>query len=290
MDNRVVRRATLVTALALLPAPAPAAAADRVLTNGFVADAEAGVVLLARPLPGDRLALFRHYRGTVTRLAAASFPVLRFPGATLGTGSGGQLVAAWGRCSPRCDIFGYGFTSRRERRFAALSTRGDRETAPSVWRGRVLFARSGRRGGLFLGRRRITRLKTGVTALRGRTAAFSYSKPARNPEFAEDAFIGVKRIGRLGRGRVCTVWANGADYYVTHSVSIDGDYVYWATDGLDSDDQLLRRRLPDGHCRQRGRIEQVLSVAAGEELSGAGVDRGRVVYSAGDTVFEHAAR
>ena len=71
----------------------------------------------------------------------------------LGPGRGGGLSAVYSRCrearGPRgsavaeyaCDVFEYDFGKKRERRRRDLSRRGYDETLPSVWRGRVAFAR-----------------------------------------------------------------------------------------------------------------------------------------------------
>jgi len=96
----------------------------------------------------------------------------------LGPTSTGNTAAVYSRCSGNpvqahpnygfatgCDVFQYTFADHTERRVRAVSTKARSEFLPTLWRGRIAFAR--RIGDTAIGRRRIRLLiydrRTGVT-------------------------------------------------------------------------------------------------------------------------------
>jgi hypothetical protein len=282
-----VRRAvlTLAAGVCLVP-PGAAAGADRVVTSGTVEDAHAGVILLSRGATGSRVRLLRHFRGSVAALPVSTFRTFGGPvRARLGHAKGGQLAAVWRRGRPS-DVFSYGFTSRRERKVRSVSTRRGDEFSPALWRGRLGYARRGQ--GTFVGTRRIARTAGLPLALQGNVAALAYYVAPRDDEGDEEPYVGVRRIARGGRGRLCRVWSNPGDYFTVISVAVEGDYVFWAVDGIDSGDLLLRRRLPDGECRSRGPTEKLLEIDPPGlgDIGGFGVDGRRLFYSMDGTIYE----
>lgn len=81
----------------------------------------------------------------------------------LGTDRAGRVVATYSRCRTRaaraCDAYSYSFTERRERRSPLASAADVDETWPSMWRGRVAFARRTRHKGRRLSALAVTRGK-----------------------------------------------------------------------------------------------------------------------------------
>jgi hypothetical protein len=272
--------ATLVAAVLGAGSVAPpAAATDRVIATdpGENIDAFNGTFAWSE---ANRLTLFS---GGVRRFA----PVRSFGSssvnAKLGPGRDGSTVATYSRCKGAlggCDLFVLGLRSGHERRLRSLSTRRSSEYTVAGWQGRYLFARSGRRGGVFVSGplRRISRRASPWTDLdlRGRVAVFSDATPDRSGEADPfDMSVRVVRLSRRGVGRQCVVARHGV--FVV-SPLITRRFVYWV-DRPESGSVVLRRRIPSRRCIQRGRVERLRPRPGRlEEALDVAVTRGRVFY------------
>lgn len=153
------RVATAGAVLGLLTGAPPAAGDQRIATEAAATgvSAHAGRVVWSSYRPTTkRYRLMTRFRGRTTAVAAKS---RRVPfDADLGPDPRGRTVAVYSRCSREpssagsgplpsyttgrgCDLFQFDFASRRERRISGPSRPGSSETLPSIWRGRLAFAR-----------------------------------------------------------------------------------------------------------------------------------------------------
>ena len=143
-------------------------------TSGNAATAQAAEQVVARDARGGYLSAFggavawssydsgtKRFRLEVRR--GGRNRLLPIPGrkvpfdVDLGPGRGGGLSAVYSRCRDEggfgpeavptalavrgCDLFEYDFRSRRERRRSETARRGFDEVLPTIWRGRIAFAR-----------------------------------------------------------------------------------------------------------------------------------------------------
>jgi len=204
--------------------------------------------------------------GAVTRLRISQPRIGRFNGSLgridLGPDGHGGTAAVYERCPPKptvvvCDIYRYGLASHRTRRVRGASSRRYDERSPSVWGGRVVFARTPH-GGLFENSpfARLARPTVSVpeTDLRGRTVA--YATAPLDPDSSATKIF-VKRIGRRGGGRSCQIARATTGEVTVSQPQLDGAYVYWLRQSYvgRSDLTIHRRRLPTSRCDSRG-LEQ----------------------------------
>ena len=103
----------------------------------------------------------------------------------LGPGPRGGIAAVYSRCRRGCDVYRFTLGGRRELR---LRRRGS-ERLPSIWRGRIAFARGSR---VHIGSRRVRAPRRGRATgldLRGRRLAFTWSSGGRS-----ELRLGTRRL------------------------------------------------------------------------------------------------
>jgi hypothetical protein len=160
--------------------------------------------------------------------------------ADLGPGRRGGVVAVYSRCRANlgaCDVFQLDLESGVERRVPAASRHACSETAPSVWKGTLAFAREGRcRAGLYMKRPgtraiRLARIgpdtDTAQTDIRGRTVAAAFEAIVSRFQLEH---INLFAVGRHSRVRRCLVTKNQSDFSGSSSVEnpvLDAGHLYW---------------------------------------------------------------
>ena len=253
----------LVAALGSLLLFSPAASADQVLVADPSADllsAYGGSAAWSRIAgPGYRLVIRSDGRTEDARVRSFRHPV----DVDLGPARRrGRTVAVYARCKASlrdCDLFEYSLRDKRERKLRSVSSRRRSEYAPSVWRGRYLFGRSGtgilKTGPLL----RLTRRKPIDTDLRGNSALYSFFG-ADGPDAA------TRRFGLRSRGRECVVFesdfpSSGGFFTGVGRVAIDGDFQYWLQFGGTREfpvpnpprpfHSVVRTRTPTARCAPR---------------------------------------
>jgi hypothetical protein len=313
LDHRAMARSLLLALLLVLSAAAGASAADRVISSPPVErveriSASEGVVVWFQEMTPDAgdYQLFQWTGGAPTRVPLRGTEDM--DSLDLGPGRHGGAVAVYSRCHRQCDLFAYGFGSRRERRLSSLSSRRYDETAAATWRGRYVFTRQkhddrrnvflrGRRFGLFKDRpvRRLSSLQPFSTELRGNRVAFLTSGSGRSR-------VSVKRFDRRGRGRVCAV-AVGDDREGAAGTDVDlanpllaGDYVYWlraarpgrlSPPGEVANVRIARQRVPSRRCRSPGRQERSRDLLrGGGRVDWFAIDGRRFFYIRDGSVLE----
>ena len=118
---------------------------------------------------------------------SAPFDVDLGPGPRRGT-----VAAVYSRCRPGCDVHRFILGGRREQR---LRRRGS-ERLPSIWRGRIAFARGTR---VYIGSRRVRTPRRGRATgldLRGSRVAYTWSSGRRS-----DLRLGTRRLASTSTDR-----------------------------------------------------------------------------------------
>lgn len=156
------RALVISAAVALLLLAVPAlASADTSFESGDVGDlisAQDGTLVYSVP-SGKKNRILRGF-GAASK--ALPIPRSEIFGLDVGTDSKGRKALAYSRCKgDRCDIYVYGFASRKSRKLKSISRSACLERNPSIVRGTVLFVRRHRKsrkrrlrcaGGIFLKR------------------------------------------------------------------------------------------------------------------------------------------
>jgi hypothetical protein len=203
----------------------------------------------------------------------------------VGSDRRGRRVIVYTRCAgvtgQNCDIWVH--RRKHERTLPGASTAGCSEYAPSVWRGRFAFVRTGPQGcnGLYLlrrgrqGRLRAARLDSRVPAdtdIRGSEVAYLYS-PAGDPSHT---FIRVRRPGGRSRLIVAGFRKQGERTRVSSPV-LYGGYLYWLHDDRRRKElRIGRTRL----TRKGSRLEFSDRTLPGR-VDSIAVTRGVVFYTNG---------
>ena len=235
------RRSRALSALAALSALGVATialAADRAVTSDRTAanaSAHNGQVVWSRLGVDGRSRLVERVFGRPKDTPARPKDGLFDP--DLGTSRMGHRVIVYTRCAGLtgrdCDIWELDYGRGRERKLPGASTSRCSEFGPSVWLGKVAFARTGPRGcnGLYVlrrrvhGRKRRLRLDRRVPAdtdVRGNRVAYLHS-PAGDPS---RTFIRARNFHGPSRVVVAGVTAQGESFRVSSPV-LDGAFVYW---------------------------------------------------------------
>lgn len=271
----------------------PAASADQVLVADPSADllsAYGGAAAWSRAAgPAYRLVIRSGGRTEDARVRSFRHPVdvdlgpARRPGRTVGV---------YSRCKASlrdCDLFEYSLRDRRERKLRSVSSRRRSEYAPSVWKGRYLFGRSGNgllKTGPLL---RLSRRKPIDTDLRGESALYSYPGPNDGPDAR------TQRFERRRPGRECVVFqslvsSSGFTLTGLGRVAIDGDFLYWLQFGgsIGAGNlppyQVVRTRRPTARCAPRSQETGVGIRPEGDDprsddVSSFSISRDRLLYT-----------
>jgi hypothetical protein len=235
--------------LASLLALAPAAHADQTIATvprATPVSAYRGHVVWSTYHPGRGYVLTAYDKGTVSELPVTPRGV-PFD-ADVGPGPNGDAVVVYSRCrrDPRrrqgfpgsaltvlpewqsgrgCDLYRFTFARGRETRIARASSRRASEFLPSVWKGRIAFARvyphrrgrAGRRAYLYTrplsGAGRTRRLPAGPRS----TARFCSGKPRRCRTVLE---LGPTALD-LGEGRLAFGWDSAMEGDATSAAYLD---------------------------------------------------------------------
>ena len=126
-------------------APTPAVAADQPLAeNAENVTAYAGIAIWSHA----EVDVFHRLR-VIRNGVVSDLPVSRSQApfdADIGPGPDGDPVAVYARCGSvdRCDVYSYDLTTGDERRIPQLARANCEETAPSIWKGRIVAARKGK--------------------------------------------------------------------------------------------------------------------------------------------------
>ncbi|HEX5618251.1 MAG TPA: hypothetical protein VFX51_07510, partial [Solirubrobacteraceae bacterium] len=239
-----LRDLTAATAVALLVAAAPAAAADTeiaTLPSQTALDALDGHVLWSVQDNGAwRLVDYSNGAARPLPVATSTSPF----DVDLGHDTRGRLVAVYSRCRAAlredgsnfgrrgCDIFRFDFATARETKVKSVSSRRD-DYEPTFWHARIAFVRAtGTRERMYIrdlraGRTRLLRGGSGFAAprdldLRSRTTAVRWVH-----EFSEDVRLAF--AGRAGRTLLATPGSGAAaqQYSTLHPTFATAHTVYW---------------------------------------------------------------
>jgi hypothetical protein len=250
--------AVAATAVALLVAAAPAAAADTeiaTLPSQTSLDALDGHVLWSVQDDATKAWQLVDYSNGAQRPLPVATSTSPFD-VDLGHDSSGRLVAVYSRCREAlredgsnfgrrgCDIFRFDFATARERKVKSVSSRLD-DYEPTLWHARIAFVRAfprtdGVRQRVYLrdlraGRTRLLRGGSGFAFpgdldLRSRTTAVRWVH-----EFSED--VGLAFAGRRGRTLLATPGSGAAaqEYSTLHPTFVNARTVYWGLTSSDPD-------------------------------------------------------
>jgi hypothetical protein len=163
-----------------------------------------------------------------------------------GTSHGGHQIIVYTRCAgvsgAGCDVWLYNDGTRREHKVAGASSATCSEYAPSVWIGRVAFARTGpgECPGLYVVRRgRVRRLDTRTpsqTDLRGTRVTYLITAAKRTTIRVRSLYGGQSR-------RVVSGFAAQKESYRVTSPALDSRYVYWLQEDRIRDEFFSGRGL-----------------------------------------------
>lgn len=197
--------------------------------------------------------MFTALSGKPAEATAASRLATLPRGFDLGPDEDGTTVAVYSRCrdaiaQERCDIYRYDFASNLEKRVQGLTSNRFSETHPTIWRGSIAFARSGRKGNARFARVYVLRqghlthleggwyefgVDDGPTGmdLRGERLAYVWRRYGAEIEYYE---LRVVPTGG-GRGRtVQTVGHGGAGFNaLVDPVLADERTLIWLDQGFD---------------------------------------------------------
>jgi hypothetical protein len=136
--------AATLGALLLIPVGTEVARADTTIADEYAptrVSADRGRIVWSSfdPATGEHRLMTRTGAGATEQVPVPPSPT-PFE-ADLGPGPGGGPVAVYARCRPGCDVFMFDFATGRERRVPGAASAAYSESAPTVWRDRVAFAR-----------------------------------------------------------------------------------------------------------------------------------------------------